>query len=200
MIYTVYRATNSINGKQYIGIDPDWPSARISHETARADTYYFHRELRKYGPPLFSWEAVLLTDNFEEANALASELMAKSVVPNGYNLQDEYTRILDVQRANQSIRKLTEGLNGITASDFKVSEEAVIPEKTPRKGKITDEGRRKISEAVSRPVTIDGVPYRSITQACEKLDLPRHQVKMILKGKNTVEYYRKKNAIQSDGK
>jgi hypothetical protein len=53
---------------------------------------------------------------------------------------------------------------------------------------------------VSKPVTIEGIVYRSIKEAAEKLELPRHQVKMVLKGTNSVEYYRKKNAEAQAGK
>jgi glycyl-tRNA synthetase (class II) len=67
------------------------------------------------------------------------------------------------------------------------------PSTSPKKSVLTEDGRRRISEAVSRQVEIDGVKYRSIKQAAESIGLPRHQIKMVLKGTNSVSYYRKRN-------
>jgi hypothetical protein len=229
--YTVYRATNTINNKSYVGIDTNWPNARTTHEAARGDTEHFHRELRRYGPKLFKWEAVYETNSEKAATMMLFQLIRETIVPNGFNLRAEqeairtkmYEGVFDLGLNGTSAEDLVEvndwinnkvtvtpvsqvkqGLDAeeeikqAIAAEIKVDPKPI--EKTPKKGAITNEGRKKISDAVSRPVSIDGIMYRSITEACEKLNLPRHQVKMILKGTNSVAYYSQKNAATQSGK
>jgi hypothetical protein len=219
MTYTVYRATNTINSKSYIGVDFDWPTARMTHESARGDTDIFHRALRQYGPQLFRWEAILHTEDVGEANELVSSLYKDTIAPAGYNTHATFV--------TESLTDLAEGM-GLNAPPPEGFEERTYPlpstrkvltvelgedmsadkaqevieeaKENIRKGQITEDGRRRISEAVSKPVSIDGIVYRSIKEASEQLDLPRHQVKMVLKGTNSVEYYRQKNAEAQAGK
>lgn len=189
--FTVYRATNSINGKTFVGVASDWPSERLSHEAARGDTEPFHRALRKYGPPLFRWEALLQTSDAKKANKLAIELFQNSRAPEqGYNNEVTLAPVKDneIHRSAKAVEPVPEKVQ------VHIPKTGTIIPKTGIKGKITEEGRRKISEAVSRPVTIEGIKYRSIAEATNKLNLPRHQVKMIIKGKNSVAYYKAKNA------
>jgi hypothetical protein len=209
MTYTVYRATNSINGKSYIGVDFDWPSARMKHESARGDTDIFHRALRQYGVQLFRWEALLHTEKVGDANELVSSMYKDTIAPAGYNthatfITESLTDLAAGMGVKEEVEEEQHHIFTVELGEDMPAERAqeVIEEvkENIRKGQITDEGRRRISEAVSKPVSIDGIMYRSIKEASEKLDLPRHQVKMILKGTNSVEYYRKKNAEAQAGK
>jgi group I intron endonuclease len=61
-IYTIYKATNTVNNKSYIGFDSAWPR-RIAHHksTAKLGTataYPFYNAIRKYGWDLFIWEPI----------------------------------------------------------------------------------------------------------------------------------------------
>jgi polyhydroxyalkanoate synthesis regulator phasin len=212
MTYTVYRATNTTNSKSYIGVDSDWPTARMTHESARGDTDIFHRALRQYGPQLFRWEALLHTDDFSEANELVWKMYKDVLAPAGYNTKATLANMPWPTReigpdevveggidAGEEIRQILMIDVGDMAPE-KAQEVIEEAKETIRKGAITEDGRRRISEAVSKPVTIEGIVYRSIKEAAEKLELPRHQVKMVLKGTNSVEYYRKKNAEAQAGK
>lgn len=57
-IYSIYKATNILTGKSYIGLDQRWPRRKSSHKhSAKSDSdYYFHRAIRKYGFDNFTWE------------------------------------------------------------------------------------------------------------------------------------------------
>jgi hypothetical protein len=58
-IYTIYRATNTINGKVYIGFDSAWPSRIKSHQQNSVNlTFPFYRAAKKYGWDSFVWEAI----------------------------------------------------------------------------------------------------------------------------------------------
>jgi group I intron endonuclease len=59
-IYTIYKATNTVNGKVYIGFDSNWPSRQQQHLIESAaddpeDGSIFHKALRKYGSSAFTW-------------------------------------------------------------------------------------------------------------------------------------------------
>lgn len=55
-IYSIYKATNTINGKVYIGFDSNWPNRqkihKCNHTTVNSKFYY---AMRKYGYDNFEW-------------------------------------------------------------------------------------------------------------------------------------------------
>jgi group I intron endonuclease len=61
-IYSIYIATNKINGKSYIGFDSNWPKRKKAHLYSSNNSKYpdynyaFHRAIRKHGYESFSWE------------------------------------------------------------------------------------------------------------------------------------------------
>jgi len=59
-IYTIYRATNTINGKVYIGFDSAWPTRKRGHKSSAnvQPKSKFHKAIRKYGWDSFIWEPI----------------------------------------------------------------------------------------------------------------------------------------------
>lgn len=61
-IYTIYKATNIINGKVYIGFDSNWPNRKLNHYYAhrskKCPNYYFYRALKKHGWDNFEWTII----------------------------------------------------------------------------------------------------------------------------------------------
>lgn len=56
-IYTIYKATNKVNGKSYIGYDSNYPKRKSDHKNIFATgNEVFYRALRKYGWDNFDWE------------------------------------------------------------------------------------------------------------------------------------------------
>lgn len=82
--YTIYKITNSLNGKTYIG----------KHQTKQLDDSYMgsgkliKRAVDKYGVDNFSKELLHVFDNEEEMNAKEQELVTQDVVESEqtYNL------------------------------------------------------------------------------------------------------------------
>lgn len=64
-IYSIYKATNTINGKVYIGFDSHWPKRKREHlrEVVKGSSLVFHNALREYGPDAFEWEVVCQSKN-----------------------------------------------------------------------------------------------------------------------------------------
>ena len=67
ILYSIYKATNIITNKSYIGLDRRWPKRMSSHKhnAKGKSTYYFHRALRKYGFENFTWEVLFESHNRE---------------------------------------------------------------------------------------------------------------------------------------
>lgn len=58
-IYTIYKATNTINGKVYIGFDSKWPRRKTNHKnSSKHKKNIFHKAIKKYGWENFSWEII----------------------------------------------------------------------------------------------------------------------------------------------
>jgi len=49
-IYSIYKATNKINGKSYIGFDSKWPRRKHKHHFEYKErTSKFYNAIKKYG-------------------------------------------------------------------------------------------------------------------------------------------------------
>lgn len=58
-IYTIYKATNNVNGKFYIGFASKWPQRKNSHKWySKKRKNIFYNAIRKYGWEAFSWEVI----------------------------------------------------------------------------------------------------------------------------------------------
>jgi len=58
-IYTIYRATNTVTGKVYIGFDSMWPRRIITHKCfAKTKNTKFYNSVRKHGWDAFVWDII----------------------------------------------------------------------------------------------------------------------------------------------
>jgi group I intron endonuclease len=68
-IYSIYKSTNKINGKVYIGFDSNWPNRIGEHKVQhRNKNYHFYYAIRKYGWDNFEWE--LLYQSYDGEHCL----------------------------------------------------------------------------------------------------------------------------------
>lgn len=67
--YTIYRATNLINNKVYIGFTAHWPHRINGHNYDRrygnAENKAFYNAIKKYGWDAFEWDAIYQSQDFE---------------------------------------------------------------------------------------------------------------------------------------
>ncbi|MGI0060457.1 MAG: GIY-YIG nuclease family protein, partial [Nitrosotalea sp.] len=104
----VYKITNKINNKAYVGQTVQKLSKRIAQH--RND---FHRNraigmaMRKYGMENFSIEVLCNCDSLEDLNIQEYELINKynTIAPNGYNLRDggNNSKMSDIAKQKLSI-------------------------------------------------------------------------------------------------
>jgi len=91
--FIIYKATNQVNGKIYIGQTMgEFKRRKADHiKKAKAGcTYCFHNAIRKYGADVFVWEVICLCSSKGEADARESEFIKtfNAKVPSGYNMTD----------------------------------------------------------------------------------------------------------------
>lgn len=91
----VYRATNKINGKHYIGYTTGSLHDRMKSHVRKANdknqkayNYFFQRALRKYSINSFIWEVLCICKSKEDCCNKEKEYIKQynSIAPNGYNL------------------------------------------------------------------------------------------------------------------
>lgn len=100
----IYRATNSISGKSYIGF------TRQSFESRKAQHFYhskktkskFYDAIRSYGWDAFVWEILLEDATLEDERRLIEE---HDTIRAGYNLKDGGNQV--VQFSEESRRKMS---------------------------------------------------------------------------------------------
>lgn len=84
----IYKATNTLNNKAYIGLTNDLEFRKWTHfNDAEGDSdQVFHRAIRKYGENIFTWEVLAECNTREEAGELEVKLIEKHGTFNaGYN-------------------------------------------------------------------------------------------------------------------
>ena len=94
-IYTIYRATNIVNGKVYIGFDSNWPKRRDEHIWAalRGDSSVFYNAIRKYNENNFIWDIIYQSHDAEHTKNVMEEFFIREynscihfMCSNGYNM------------------------------------------------------------------------------------------------------------------
>ena len=87
--HIIYRATNKINNKSYIGFTSIGLGVRQRKhysDASKGSPYHFHNALRKYKKDDWNWEILTECGTREEAGELEIELIAKhDTFKKGYN-------------------------------------------------------------------------------------------------------------------
>ena len=87
-IYTIYKATNIVNNKVYIGFDSNWPKRMINHKTrSKNNQAKFYDAIRKYGWDNFVWEPIYQSLNLNHTKDFMETFFIKEYdsFNNGYN-------------------------------------------------------------------------------------------------------------------
>jgi group I intron endonuclease len=92
-IYSIYKATNKINGKVYIGFDSNWPHRKNCHKSyhkrnnQKESKNKFYRALRKYGWENFQWLVIYQSKDKEYTKNIMENYFINEYdsFKNGYN-------------------------------------------------------------------------------------------------------------------
>ena len=133
-IYSIYKATNKINGKSYIGFDSNWPNRYKQHKiNHRYKKSIFYSAIRKYGWDNFNWEIIYQS---KDRN------YTLKVMENHFIVEHKtFLKFPDCNGYNQT-------LGGEGAFGYEFTKEARLKLSESHKGKThSEESRKKISEA-----------------------------------------------------
>lgn len=148
-IYTIYRATNTLTNKSYIGFSSDWKSRRREHKFNALNgdnrNYVFYNSIRKYGFDTFEWEVLYQSKEKQHTLEVMEDFFiteCNTIHPYGYNMKtgggggnlSEYSR-----------NKISERRKGM-----KFSESHLENLRLSHLGKnLPSEQRKKISESLT---------------------------------------------------
>jgi group I intron endonuclease len=120
-IYTIYRATNTINGKIYIGFDSNWPKRKSRHINAATDSKNrgyndaFHKALRKYTHESFEWDVIYQSvDSIHCLNVMEKHFIIEhnsyinAINSNGYNMTLGGEGTLGYKRTEEIKKKISD--------------------------------------------------------------------------------------------
>jgi group I intron endonuclease len=148
-IYSIYKATNTINGKIYIGFDSDWPNRQKEHKySIKNRNQKFYNALRKYGWDNFIWEVIYQSKDSTHCLNIMEPYFIKEYnsFNEGYNLTLGGEGSLGRETKDITKIKISQALKNKPKSKehlFKMSE--------TRKGKKpSEETLKKRSESMKR--------------------------------------------------
>jgi len=109
-MYTIYKATNKINGKSYIGFDSNWPRRKKHHEGAFGNCVLFSRAMKKYGKEAFEWNILYQSKEMEHTLKVMEPHFIEEyeTFTEGYNLTKGGEGIVGLVHSYETKEKIRE--------------------------------------------------------------------------------------------
>lgn len=146
MKYTIYKTTNTVNGKSYIGFDSNWPRRKTYHlRTAlNKPRLAVHYAIQKYGIDSFEWEVLYRSNDYEFTLTIMESYFIRQYDSfiNGYNNTPggEGCR----SHSAETKMKMSKANKGKTISP---EMRQILSEKIKGRHFHTEESKRRIGEA-----------------------------------------------------
>ena len=87
--YCIYKVTNKLNGKSYVGFTNNFKKRKTNHiAQSKNSNSIFHKALRKYTPDAFLWQVIYMSLDKEHCKLIMEDLFIqeyKTMIPFGYN-------------------------------------------------------------------------------------------------------------------
>ncbi len=191
MYNTIYKATNLINGKSYIGFDSAWPKRKNRHlENANYNREgKFYDAIRKYGCDKFQWEILYQSEDKEHTLNVMEPYFIKehNTFRQGYNMTEGGEGCFG---ATSNKIWINDGYN-----HKRLEKDQSIPEgwtkgrlKVNRKVGMSDESKQRIGQKnkgklingknlAAKPVIYNNKKYYSLRHAAESNNTTSYFIK-----------------------
>jgi len=133
-IYSIYKATNIVNGKVYIGFDSSWPSRKYKHKQRSLNgKQSLYCAIRKYGWDNIVWEVIYQSKDAEHCLSVMEPYFIKEYnsYENGYNMTIGGDGSIGYKHTSEMKKYLSEIRMGIS---HKHTEETKLKMSASRKG------------------------------------------------------------------
>jgi group I intron endonuclease len=159
-IYTIYKVTNTLNGKIYIGFTSNFSSRKRLHKhtALNGKNHIFHNSIRKHGWDNFDW-AILYQSKYKEHTLVVMEQYFiteyNSMTPNGYNMKLGGT---GGNLSEDAKLKISEKRKGMVFSDNHIEN----LRKSHLGKSLSQEQKDKIGKSVSDKIKMNGRNYKLV--------------------------------------
>lgn len=145
----IYKATNVINNKSYIGYTNNLNKRKSDHlRKAKVGGNYFHSALNKYGPNNFRWEILYESKDEEFCLTIMEPYLIKTydTYQNGYNLTMGGDGILGHTHSAETRQKMSKKAKQRPLEDWRLNLLRENAQNMKSRGH-SEETKRKISKA-----------------------------------------------------
>jgi len=181
----IYKATNTINGKVYIGQTVkklNIRKAQHQYDAKHKSKLYFHLALLKYGFDNFVWEIVDTCSNIEESNKKEQNIISfynSTDRKKGYNIDFGGNSTIRNEETKEKIRLSKRNISDETKEKIRIANLGkVVSEETKEKlrianlGKVfSEETRKKLKENNVRYWKNKKLSAESISKRSEKRNI-----------------------------
>jgi len=168
----IYKSTNKVNGKIYIGQTTRTLKCRMKEHISDQRKYHFHNALRKYGKKNFGWKILEYCDSKEEMDEMEFHYIKQyNSFDDGYNFTYGGEGSVGYKHSKETLKKLSLSLKGKMTGENNpfygkkhtektkklISEALLNTDKHPNRGKkLPKEWRDKISESnIGRSLSLE---------------------------------------------
>lgn len=178
----IYKITNLVNGKIYIGQTSKSIDIRLNQHTAHKGCIYLHKAIKKYGKENFIIEEIYRVFKKEYLNEVEKLCINQynSLVPNGYNICVGGNAPMEnrkhTKEAKQKISSSTLGIKKSKEHSINISKAKL--KNNPMFGRVGK--KHHLSKKI---ICSNGTIYYSLHEAARELNLPVQNINKVLKKK-----------------
>lgn len=203
-IYSIYKSTNKINGKTYIGFDSNWPQRKQQHnrycfnKNSGSYSCFFHNALRKYGIDNFEWEVIYQSKDGQHClKKMETHFIEQyNTFNDGYNMTLGGEGVLGYKLSEESKNKISISKKGTKASleTKKLFSEQRMGKNNPMFGKPnsgykhTKEHKKYIANKLSKEWLITDLhdkqyTIKNLQKFCRENKLSQSSMVLVSQGK-----------------